>query len=109
MSDKRKSAAGISSPRTHGSAFLSERMAEDYIRSLTWTPDATEDEKALVAGNIRTFARWLRNQKCRCGALLAHACSQWTREALAHQRAHASRRRPNASGEGRQPAPERHG
>jgi hypothetical protein len=95
VSDERKSEAGISSPRTHGSAFLSERMAEDYIRTLPWTPSATEDEKALVAGNIRTFARWLRNQKCRCGALLAHACSQWTREAIAHQQSHTKHRRNN--------------
>jgi hypothetical protein len=52
-----------------GSAFLSDRMVEDYIRTLAWTPLATEDDKALVAGNIRTFAGYIREHvgTCKCG------------------------------------------
>jgi hypothetical protein len=33
-----------------------DEAVEAYIRSLPWSEDATEDEKTLVAGNIRAFA-----------------------------------------------------
>lgn len=35
---------------------------EDYIRSLPWSEYATDDEKTLVAGNIRRFHEWLKRQ-----------------------------------------------
>ena len=41
------------------SAF--EKEVEEYIRRLPWSPDATEDEKTLVIGNIRTAARLFRD------------------------------------------------
>ena len=80
-----------------GSAFLSDRMVEDYIRTLPWTPLATEDEKALVAGNLRTFAGYVREHlgTCKCGKPMTLACSRWVRDALAHQKQHEKRRRPN--------------
>lgn len=36
-----------------------EGKVEEYIRSLIWSSDATELDKLLVAGNIRTFWKWL--------------------------------------------------
>lgn len=36
---------------------------EDYIRSLKWSPAASDWEKTLVAGNLRTFAAWVRSGK----------------------------------------------
>lgn len=41
---------------------VSEEEVEKYITSLPWSPNATEDEKTLVAGNIRAFAARLRGE-----------------------------------------------
>lgn len=38
-----------------------DESVERYIRSLTWSAEAGEDEKALVAGNIRGFVTYLRS------------------------------------------------
>lgn len=36
---------------------LCEKMARTYINSLEWSDQATDHEKALVAGNINSFAQ----------------------------------------------------
>lgn len=48
--------------RTMFNQKLDEQVVEDFIRSLPWSDSATEDEKTLVAGNIRGFAGYLRAQ-----------------------------------------------
>lgn len=41
---------------------LSNSAVEKYIQSLTWSPEATDHEKTLVAGNIRGFAAKIRDK-----------------------------------------------
>ncbi len=43
------------------SDFFSE-AAEIYISNLTWSADTPDISKTLVAGNIRNFARILREE-----------------------------------------------
>lgn len=45
--------------REQEKADLMQSPADEFIRSLPWSADATEEEKALVAGNIRCFWAWL--------------------------------------------------
>lgn len=49
---------GTSGVGFHG--VLSVEAVEDYIKSLTWSPESTDDERAAAIGNIRGFASHLR-------------------------------------------------
>ena len=42
-------------------AFPTDEQIEEYIRGLHWSKHATDTEVALVVGNIRSFARWMRS------------------------------------------------
>lgn len=45
---------------------------EEYIRSLQWKGNPTETETALVAGNIRAFAQYLRETKTSDAVKILH-------------------------------------
>jgi len=55
-----KGGAGSTSPALDGSAMIPEELINGYINHLSWSDQATDREKTLVAGNIRGFAVWLR-------------------------------------------------
>ncbi len=40
--------------------MLSSDWVEEYIRELPWSPEATDEERTLVAGNIRGFVGRMR-------------------------------------------------
>lgn len=47
-------------PSLDGSAMIPDELIKGYINHLSWSDKATDREKALVTGNIRSFAVWLR-------------------------------------------------
>lgn len=49
-----------------------ENPIEKYIRSLPWSKDATETEKALVAGNIRAFYDYLKKEEILSSDVVIH-------------------------------------
>ena len=52
--------AGSTSPALDGSAMIPDCLINGYINHLSWSDQATDHEKTLVAGNIQGFAIWLR-------------------------------------------------
>jgi len=42
---------------------VEDPVMEDYIRSLVWSADTPDAVRTLVAGNIRGFARYMRERK----------------------------------------------
>jgi hypothetical protein len=61
------------------------RIVEGYLSTLPWSEHATEDEKALVAGNLRTFWMWLHvNSRGRIASALSAVASTITEAEAAH-------------------------